>query len=135
MSDDNLDRDVMFLVAGYMAAQAYAQSQFNNRVNAYVARGFGINEANAIVRTWYAAYEPPHWSTGGWSLAAICWVVFGVLMVSTAIQAGDGIGDALEMGLIVLGLLYARIRYCISANQRSQGRAREARAWLQEHGL
>jgi hypothetical protein len=135
MSDNDFDHDAMFLVAGVLAAQAYAQSQYNNRVNAYVARGFGINEANAIVRTWYTAYEPPRWSTGGWTLAAIGWAGCTVLMVVSAIQTGDGVGGALTTGLIVLGLLYARVRYCVDANQRSEQRAREARAWLQERGL
>jgi hypothetical protein len=135
MSDNDFDHEAMFLVAGYMAAQAYAQSQYNNRLNAYVARGFSINQAHAIVRTWYAAYEAPYWSTGGWCLAAVCWVVFAALMVGTAIQTGDGLGDPLAMGLIGLALFYARIRYCTDANQRSQARASEARAWLQERGL
>lgn len=135
MPDNDFDHDAMFLVAGYMAAQAYAQSQYNNRVNAYVARGFSINQVNAIVRTWYDAYEPPHWSTGGWCAAAVVWVLLIIMMISGSGDTGESVGGLLEMGLVVLALLVARVRYCISANERSQHLAAQARAWLQERGL
>ena len=135
MSDNDFDHDAMFLVAGYLAAQAYAQSQFNNRVNAYVARGFGINEAHGIVRTWYAAYEPPRWSTGGWCAAAVAWVLLIVMMISGSGDTAESVTGLIELGLIVFGLLCARIRYCIRANERSEHCAAQARVWLEERGL
>jgi hypothetical protein len=136
MSEDRFHNDATFLVAAYYAGQMYADAQHANKVNAYVSRGYTIDDANTIVRVWYAAYSPRRWNPGAWQLVGIGWVVVNLLALRGGDSAGAG-GYVTAFAFVLAGwfLIQLRVRYCAAADQRSLDASVQAQSWLAERGL
>ncbi len=85
------------LAAGALAAQqAFQASQFNNRVNAYISRGYSHQESVQIARTVDLAESPPRYSVSLWWFG-VC--LFGLM--AYAVIADDPVSLAGGVGLAV----------------------------------
>lgn len=86
-----------FLAASY-AREAFLQAQFNNRVNAYIGRGFSSAEANRIVRTWYLAYRPVLLLTWAWVAGALGWLAAMIVTLRGGVSPTEALVDRSGQG-------------------------------------
>ncbi len=127
--DGHLD---LALAAGALAAQrAFQASQFNNRVNAYITRGYSHQESVQIARIIHLAENPPRYSVILWWLGAC---LFSLLTISVSQE--DPVSFA---GLAIDGALASFCFYIARRNEKLNKKGERdsaaARAWLHQNHL
>lgn len=116
------------LVLAYVAGQQLAHHEREAKINALIAAGHPLHQAQRLIDAWYAVHRPPRWYPGLWQLGA----AGAVFLAGELGIAGDGLGVMLFLSLAVVALV--RARYCAHANTHAAAAAAQGRQLLRAAG-
>ncbi len=130
--DGHLD---LALAAGALAAQqAFQASQFNNRVNAYISRGYSHQESVQIARTIHLAENPPRYSVSLWWLGVALFSLMAFTVItSEPVSLARVAGLAFDSALAYFCSCMARCNK--EKNEEGERDSAAARAWLRQNNL